>query len=326
MIAAPISSRSLVQRGLHAALRADRHEGRRLHHAVRRRQRSQPRGAVGAAQREAQTRGTRLIIGVTSLAKKLRVGVIYGGRSGEHEVSIASAASICENLDPARYETVPIHIAKDGRWSLPPSAPKALSAADVLQQGELRRRLQVVEPTTALAGSRDRRGVPDPPRPLRRGRHGAGPAGAGRRALRRRRRPGLGGGDGQGRDEVAVRRARPADRPPRHASTGTSGSATRARRLGAGRRAGLPALRQARQPRLERRHLEGASDRRRWRRAVELALEFDRKLVIEAGVAERPGDRVRGAGQRRPGGVAARRGHRHAPRRLLLLRRQVRGP
>ena len=89
----------------------------------------------------------------TSLAKKLRVGVIYGGRSGEHEVSIASAASICGNLDPARYETVPIHIAKDGRWSLPPSAPKALSAAEVIKQGDSTA-LQAVEPTKALSGSR----------------------------------------------------------------------------------------------------------------------------------------------------------------------------
>ena len=87
------------------------------------------------------------------MTKKLRVGVIYGGRSGEHEVSIASAASICGNLDPARYETVPIHIAKDGRWSLPPSAPRALSAAEVLQQGGTQA-LQAVEPTAALDGSR----------------------------------------------------------------------------------------------------------------------------------------------------------------------------
>ena len=90
---------------------------------------------------------------LTSLSKKLRVGVIYGGRSGEHEVSIASAASICGNLDPARYETVPIHIAKDGRWSLPPSPPKALSAAEVIKQGDSQA-LLAVEPTKALAGSR----------------------------------------------------------------------------------------------------------------------------------------------------------------------------
>ena len=52
--------------------------------------------------------------------KKLRVGVIYGGRSGEHEVSLASAAAVFQNLDPARYEAVPILIEKSGRWALPP--------------------------------------------------------------------------------------------------------------------------------------------------------------------------------------------------------------
>jgi D-alanine-D-alanine ligase len=87
------------------------------------------------------------------LTKKLRVGVIYGGRSGEHEVSIASAASICGNLDPARYDVIPIHIAKDGGWSLPPAAPRALSAADVIRD-RASQALQVVAPTTALAGSR----------------------------------------------------------------------------------------------------------------------------------------------------------------------------
>ena len=51
--------------------------------------------------------------------KKLRVGVIYGGRSGEHEVSVASAASIIKHLDRTRYEPVPIRIEKDGRWTLP---------------------------------------------------------------------------------------------------------------------------------------------------------------------------------------------------------------
>ena len=68
-------------------------------------------------------------------------------------MSIASAASICQHLDPTRYDVVPIHIAKDGTWSLPGAAPMLLSAADVHQQGEVRA-LQVVEPTAALAGSR----------------------------------------------------------------------------------------------------------------------------------------------------------------------------
>lgn len=65
--------------------------------------------------------------------KKLRVGVIYGGRSGEHEVSLASAASIIRHLDRTRYEPVPIRIEKDGRWTLADKAPTAISAADVIQ-------------------------------------------------------------------------------------------------------------------------------------------------------------------------------------------------
>jgi D-alanine-D-alanine ligase len=66
------------------------------------------------------------------LVTKLRVGVIYGGRSGEHEVSLASAAAVFKNLDPERYESVPIRIEKDGRWTLPDRPPELISAADVI--------------------------------------------------------------------------------------------------------------------------------------------------------------------------------------------------
>jgi D-alanine-D-alanine ligase len=66
--------------------------------------------------------------------KKLRVGVIYGGRSGEHEVSVTSAASIFKHLDRTRYEPIPIRIEKDGRWTLADRPPAALSAAEVIQQ------------------------------------------------------------------------------------------------------------------------------------------------------------------------------------------------
>ena len=69
--------------------------------------------------------------------KKLRVGVIYGGRSGEHEVSVASAASIIKHLDRGRYEPVPIRIEKDGRWTLADKTPTAISAADVIEQARL---------------------------------------------------------------------------------------------------------------------------------------------------------------------------------------------
>lgn len=69
--------------------------------------------------------------------KRLRVGVLYGGRSGEHEVSLASAAAVCAHLDKKRYEPVPIRIEKDGRWCLADRAPSAMSAAEVIGQARL---------------------------------------------------------------------------------------------------------------------------------------------------------------------------------------------
>ena len=71
------------------------------------------------------------------IVKKLRVGVIYGGRSGEHEVSVASAASVIKHLDRTRYEPVPIRIEKDGRWTIADRAPTAISAAEVIEQAKV---------------------------------------------------------------------------------------------------------------------------------------------------------------------------------------------
>lgn len=87
--------------------------------------------------------------------KKLKVGILFGGRSGEHEVSLLSAASVLKAIDRKKYEIVPIGIAKDGRWvtasdaqrllageSAPPPRtlragdPEATSAAAVLARGE----------------------------------------------------------------------------------------------------------------------------------------------------------------------------------------------
>jgi len=68
--------------------------------------------------------------------KKLRVGVIYGGRSGEHEVSLASAAAVFQNLDPERYLPVAILIEKDGRWALPARPPSIAVAADIIHAGK----------------------------------------------------------------------------------------------------------------------------------------------------------------------------------------------
>jgi D-alanine-D-alanine ligase len=57
--------------------------------------------------------------------RTLRIGVIFGGRSGEHEVSLVSAASVIKAFDPARYEVVPVGVTREGRW---------YSAPDVLTQ------------------------------------------------------------------------------------------------------------------------------------------------------------------------------------------------
>jgi D-alanine-D-alanine ligase len=69
--------------------------------------------------------------------KRLRVGVLYGGRSGEHEVSLASAASLFANIDRTRYEAVPIRIEKDGRWALADKPPAVQIAGEVIEQARL---------------------------------------------------------------------------------------------------------------------------------------------------------------------------------------------
>ena len=59
---------------------------------------------------------------------------MHGGRSGEHEVSLASAAAVFANLDRTRYEPIAIRIEKDGRWVLSDRPPSAASAAEVIDQ------------------------------------------------------------------------------------------------------------------------------------------------------------------------------------------------
>jgi D-alanine-D-alanine ligase len=87
--------------------------------------------------------------------RKLRVGVLFGGRSGEHEVSLLSAASVLNAIDKDKYDVVPIGITKEGRWVTAAHAerllkgekapeprhlragdPQATAAAAVLAKGE----------------------------------------------------------------------------------------------------------------------------------------------------------------------------------------------
>jgi D-alanine-D-alanine ligase len=82
---------------------------------------------------------------VTPEKKRLRVGILFGGRSGEHEVSLASAASVIRGLDPDKYEAVPIGISKEGHWLTGAGAQKMLP--EVLRQGQ--RVMMNADPTDA---------------------------------------------------------------------------------------------------------------------------------------------------------------------------------
>jgi D-alanine-D-alanine ligase len=65
------------------------------------------------------------------MKKKLRIGVLFGGRSGEHEVSLLSAASILKAIDRKKYDVVPIGISKQGHWLLSGEAQRLLSPPTV---------------------------------------------------------------------------------------------------------------------------------------------------------------------------------------------------
>ena len=98
--------------------------------------------------------------------KKLRVGVLFGGRSGEHEVSLLSAASVLNAIDKNRYEVVPIGITKDGRWLTAEHAENLL-AGKTSQEG---RHLRAGDPDTTPAAAVLTRGesVVVPPEPVHR--------------------------------------------------------------------------------------------------------------------------------------------------------------
>lgn len=72
------------------------------------------------------------------MRKKIRLGILFGGRSGEHEVSLTSATSVLKALDPDKYEVVLIGITRDGgwRWGAPAGEADAKALRDVLDQGK----------------------------------------------------------------------------------------------------------------------------------------------------------------------------------------------
>jgi D-alanine-D-alanine ligase len=68
--------------------------------------------------------------------EKLRIGLIYGGRSGEHEVSLVSAKAVMENLNRDKYEIVPIGITRNGTWLLGTEPAQLIAAGWDVNQGE----------------------------------------------------------------------------------------------------------------------------------------------------------------------------------------------
>ncbi|MFB3916975.1 MAG: D-alanine--D-alanine ligase family protein [Terriglobales bacterium] len=82
---------------------------------------------------------------------RIRVGVLFGGRSGEHEVSLLSAASVIEAMDKNKYEVIPIGITKEGRWLTAADAEQLLRGGKDEQQEERHWRAGDPEATPAAA-------------------------------------------------------------------------------------------------------------------------------------------------------------------------------
>jgi D-alanine-D-alanine ligase len=105
--------------------------------------------------------------------KKLRVGVLFGGRSGEHEVSLLSAASVLKAIDKSKYEVVPIGITKDGRWLTAEHAEnllqgKAGSGGGPILEGQTHLRAGDPDATPGAAILAQGESVVVPPEPVHR--------------------------------------------------------------------------------------------------------------------------------------------------------------
>jgi D-alanine-D-alanine ligase len=103
--------------------------------------------------------------------KKIRVGILFGGRSGEHEVSLLSAASVLNAIDKTKYEVVPIGITKDGRWLTAEHAERLLrgDADEGARTPQTTLRAGDPEATLGAAVLATGESVVVPPEPARRG-------------------------------------------------------------------------------------------------------------------------------------------------------------
>ena len=90
------------------------------------------------------------------MAKKLRVGILFGGRSGEHEVSLLSAASVLQAIDRQKFDVVPIGITKEGRWLASGDAQSLLLG----DQSPVARRLRAGDPAATPGAKLLHEGIP----------------------------------------------------------------------------------------------------------------------------------------------------------------------
>src|ERR1700758_1230272 len=98
--------------------------------------------------------------------EKLRVGILFGGRSGEHEVSLLSAASVLNAIDKEKYEVVPIGITKDGRWLTAEHAENLLQGKLLIEPRNLRAGDPETTPSAAVLARGE--AVVVPPEPVHR--------------------------------------------------------------------------------------------------------------------------------------------------------------
>ena len=96
-------------------------------------------------------------------SKKLRVGVLFGGRSGEHEISLLSAASVFKAIDKTKFEVVPIGITKDGHWVTAADAERLLSGKPLEHERQLRAGDPEATPGAAVLHSGEAVVVPPEP-------------------------------------------------------------------------------------------------------------------------------------------------------------------
>src|SRR6266496_2195548 len=97
---------------------------------------------------------------------RLRVGILFGGRSGEHEVSLLSAASVAKAIDKDKYEVVPVGITKDGRWLTAEHAENLLLGKPVHEPRNLRAGDPETTPGAAVLAQGE--SVVVPPEPVHR--------------------------------------------------------------------------------------------------------------------------------------------------------------